>query len=197
MLSASVGSSTATKKSEADSVEPSMKCSTPHGQADRHGRKRDGDELWMRGRTARRLAEATGEMPGERQQERREPERPERGNVQYEPGPEARARTEDRPAKKSERDDENEHEVRVTLGHLDGRGDRNLDERGEQKEGSRLDGVGDHRCVFVPFAFGLATRTMTSSSESKSTRGATWMRLYRSTSCWPTDETVPIGMPRG
>src|SRR3990172_4744467 len=51
----------------------------------------------------------------EGEQERRQPERPERGRVEDEPGPEAPESPEDGPAEQADRDEQDEDDLRVRL----------------------------------------------------------------------------------
>src|SRR5436190_16649365 len=155
----------------------------------------------MRGRPGRRVAEAPGPVTGERQEERRQAERLHGGDVEDEPGPEAGAGAEERPAKEGDRDEDDEDEVGVAVGYAERREEGDLEDRGEGEQDACLEGVeAVHGFVFFVFtcwAPGFGTRTITASSESKFTSGVTWIRLYRSTSCWPTPVTTPIGIPRG
>ena len=125
----------------------------------------------MRGRLLRHLAQAAGEVAGEGEQERGEPERLERDDVEDEPGPEARGGAERGPAQERNGDHEHEEEVRVSRRDLDVGRDRDLDEGREQKERAGLERVERH------FGRAIGMRTMTSESESKFTRGAIWIRL--------------------
>src|SRR5918999_5732118 len=75
------------------------------GEAHRNGCERNGDKRRVGGRSTRRFSEPAGEMPGESEEERGESESPERGDVDHEPRPEARACAEDRTSKQRERHD--------------------------------------------------------------------------------------------
>src|SRR5918996_788184 len=125
-------------------------------------RKRDGDELRLRRRTRRHLAEAPREITHQREEERGEPERLERRHIEDQPSREPGHRPEDRAAQKRDPDDENEHEVGVAFSHLGGGEDGNLEETGEQEKRGGLDGVGDRHFFVVAFGFGRSTSTITS-----------------------------------
>ena len=125
----------------------------------------------MRRGLLRHLAQAAGEVAGKGEQERGEAERLEGHDVKDEPGPETCGRAERGPAQERDGDHEHEEDVGVSRRDLDVGRDRDLDQGGEQKERPGLE------CVERHFGRAIGTRTMTSESESKFTRGAIWIRL--------------------
>src|SRR4051794_22256207 len=149
--------------------EHEMQYCRPESHAD--GPDRHGEQGGVRGGLLRHLAEAAGEVAGEGEQERCKPERLESDDVEDEPGPETCGGAEGGPAQKRDRDHEHEQKIGVSGRDLDVGRDRDLDEGGEQKEHAGLERVERH------FGRAIGTRTMTSASESKFTRGAIWIRL--------------------
>src|SRR5262245_46447166 len=130
------------------------------------GEKRDRTHREHRREAAaasRRLAVASGPEPGEGEDERRDPESPERHDVDDDAADESQDRSGDRPTQESQRDDDHEQEVRRPARDEHRRDDHDLHERGDEddEEGAQPDRAHGAR------SFG--TRTMTASSDPKST----------------------------
>ena len=88
----------------------------------------------MRAATAGRLAVASGPVAGQRQQQRGEAERPERGHVDDQPGEEPGDGSGDRPAEQRDRNEGDEQHVRTGAADRDRRERRHLHDRDEEHD---------------------------------------------------------------
>ena len=112
-----------------------------------HRHDGDREERRVRAVAAGRLAVAADPVARERQHERREAERAERGRVDDEPGEEAADRTDDAAAEQGDRDERDEQHVGHGAEDVDLREDRDLGDRCDEEQGGGLDAVADgHRC---------------------------------------------------
>ena len=118
-----------------------------------------------------RLAVAPDPVAGDRQHERRETEPAERRGVDEQPGEEASACADDRPAEERDGDEHHEQHIRHASEHVHLREDRDLHDRREEEERGGLDAVDDvHGSFGVRF---VATRAATESSEPSDANGVT------------------------
>src|SRR5262245_9476169 len=167
-----------------------------HEGADGVEHRHDGDreERRMRAVASRRFSVASDPEAGEREQERREPEGAEPGDVEQQARPEAGDRAEDRALGERDGYERDEHEVRRAAEDPDLGDDRHLDDGDEEEEDGCFRGGGDHGICGRGL---LLASTRTYWSDEKSTNGITWTSWNGSTSVWPTRVMRPIGMFRG
>ena len=140
----------------------------------------------------RRLAVTAGPEAGEREDERRHAERPERDEVDHDAPHEAEDGARNRAAKEREGDHDDEEEIGRAARDHERRHDDDLQQRGDEDR---------HRCS-KPCrrrhrGRPVGTSTRTASSAPKSTYGSTCTCWKRSVSVWPTLVTFPIGIPFG
>src|SRR5436190_8114921 len=164
------------------------------GVEDGHDQDRQvrGVEAVARGR----LAVAPDPEASNRQEQRREPQRVEVGDVDEQARAEPGDGAEDRAAEEGDREQHDEQQVGAAAERRVTAEDGHLHEHGDEEEGRSLQGV-HQRCFTCWTGFGFGTRTSTDCSDERSANGWTWICLKMSVSFWPTLVTAPTGMLPG
>ena len=151
-----------------------------------------GQERRVRAVAGGRLAVAAAPVADERQQQRRDAERPERRRVEQQAGPEAGRRADDRARQERDERDRDEDDVGAAAADLQRREDRELRQERHEDDAACLEQVAGHGSV----GSGPVRRAMTTwSSPSRSANGLRWTSLKGSVSLWLTAVDLADGDP--